>query len=275
MKINILIAYPYINQKLIEKLIEHKDKFNLLIDSGAFTAWNTGKIITLDGYCKMLDSLPIEPERYFALDVIGDAKATEDNYDEMLKRGYKPSPVFTRSQNLSEVDKYFETADMIGCGGLVNKEGPKPQGFIDKVMKQAKGRKVHLLGYTQPKFIKYFRPYSCDSSSWIRAMRYGIADVYMGQGNYVNWSRRQAKEKPSPKILAALKNLGFELDHFKHEKNWSKGTNLAQEVSTRTWLIYQHDIKKHINVKLFLALGDWQSVERLATQYNWLQEQTV
>ena len=50
-KVNILVAFPYFSKAII-KLLDNTDPniFRLIIDSGAFTAWNTNKPIIFNEY---------------------------------------------------------------------------------------------------------------------------------------------------------------------------------------------------------------------------------
>lgn len=266
-KLNILVAYPYMKKNLVEGLVKHGDRINFLLDSGAFTAWKSGKPIELNQYCDFLDSLPMKPWRYFALDVVGDPKATMSNYEKMLERGYKPMPVFTPSQDFADIDRYYQTSDLIGCGGLTDKYGSDGIRYLTKVMNHVKGRKIHLLGYTKPDYIKHFRPFSCDSSSWTRAQRYGLCDLYVGNGTYLSFTRRQAASHPKPHIIEAIKRLGFSLSDFMLEENWRKSRNIARIASARSWTKYMIDAKKAINTNIFLALGALDDLE-LALE-NW------
>lgn len=54
-KANILVAFPYFS-KQIQKTLDNTDPndFRLIIDSGAFTAWNLNKEISFDDYCTFL-----------------------------------------------------------------------------------------------------------------------------------------------------------------------------------------------------------------------------
>ena len=272
-KLNVLVAYPYMKTALIKALIESNDKINFLLDCGAFTAWKSGKPIALDNYCKFLDNLPIEPWRYFALDVVGNPVETMKNYNIMLNRGYKPLPVFTPNQDYKDIDEYYKTTDLIGVGGLTDKYGSKGLIHLNKVFAHTKGRAVHLLGYTKPSFIKLFKPYSCDSSSWVRAQKYGLCDIYIGNGEYVQLSRRQAFNKPSSIIIDAIHKLGFHVSDFAKESNWRKGTNIASSMSARTWIKYMIDAEKNINTKVFLSVGDVQNLNRALLEWDYLQKQ--
>lgn len=253
-KLSVLVAYPYMDKKMVEALEKYRDGIEFFLDSGAFTAWNAGKPIELDDYCRFLERLPFMPDRYFALDVVGDPVATVENYKRMLERGFNPIPVFTPSQSFEDIEEYYKTTEIIGCGGLTTKYGKESIPYLIKVMKYCGGRKVHLLGYTKPEFVKHFRPYSCDSSSWLSARRFGTANLYIGQGKFVNFGRKQAIKKPRQEILNAIKNLGFSLTDFTKEQNWRGGYSIAFQVSTRSWCKYLMDAERAIGTKIFLAM---------------------
>ena len=80
-RLNILVAYPYMNPQVIESLRRCGSWLRFTLDSGAFTAWKAGKPIELDDYCRFLEQLPIKPWRYFTLDVIGNPDGTLKNYE--------------------------------------------------------------------------------------------------------------------------------------------------------------------------------------------------
>lgn len=271
-KLNVLVAYPYMSNGMIDALVANKDKICFLLDCGAFTAWKSGKPIHLDDYCRFLDDLPIKPWKYFALDVVGDPVLTMRNYRIMLDRGYSPMPVFTPSQDYSDIDEYYKTADLIGCGGLTDKYGKKGLIHLTKVFAHVKGRPIHLLGYTKPAFIKHFKPYSCDSSSWSRSQRYGLCDIYYGNGEYIQLTRRLAANKPSEKIMDSIRRLGFSVSELAKESAWRGSTNIASIVSARTWIRYMTESEKNIKTKLFLAMGDKPSLARATDAWDYWHE---
>jgi hypothetical protein len=254
---------------MIDALVAKRDKIKFLLDCGAFTAWKSGKPIHLDDYCRFLDSLPIKPWKYFALDVVGDPVATMRNYRIMLDRGYKPMPVFTPNQEYADIDEYYKTADLIGCGGLTDKYGSKGLIHLTKVFKHVRDRPIHLLGYTKPAFIKHFKPYSCDSSSWSRSQRYGLCDIWYGNGEYVQLTRRDAANKPSQKVMDSIRRLGFSVGDLAKEMSWRGSTNIAQIISARTWVKYMIEAQKNINTSLFLAMGDKASLNRAMEAWDY------
>lgn len=261
-KLNILVAYPYMKKATIEELIIHQGKINFLLDSGAFTAWRSGNPIKLDDYCKFLDQLPIKPWKYFALDVIGDHKETMENYKEMLKRGYNPIPVFTPSQNFDDIDEYYTTSDIIGCGGLVDKYRTRGIVHLNNVMKKVRGRPIHLLGFTSLKYLKHFRPYSCDSSSWASALRYASLNLYDKNGKFINCSKQDFIKQPSPDILRLLREYKVDYNELAKVENWKnsgRGDYAIEQATIRSWVKLHNDIEKNIKTKLFLATASpWQ-----------------
>lgn len=166
-KLNLLIAYPYLKKEYLSDMagLVKEGKCRFLLDSGAFTCHSLGIKVTVDEYCKFLDSLPWKPWRYFMLDVIGDPEATRRNYEIMLERGYDPIPIFTQGDSYDSLEYFYSKSDLVGIGGLVIPDKKKVQAFISETMHHINGRKCHWLGITDDKMVKHFRPYSCDSSA--------------------------------------------------------------------------------------------------------------
>jgi len=268
-KCNVLVAYPYLNASLMRGLVDYKDEISFILDSGAFSAWKSGKNVTLDGYCKFVESLPFAPLFYFTLDVIGDPIATMRNYHEMRRRGFSPVPVFTPGAPIEHLEEYYETSEILGCGGLTNKVGQESLQYLQRIVRASKGRKMHLLGYTKPQLVKHFKPFSCDSSSWCRAQRYGHMDVYLGRGEYGQWNRPSAKHAPKPAIVQALRRMGFDVAPLMSEHHWRK-SGMTQTVSTRSWCYYMRDAERAIRTKIFLAVGNLGHLNEIMSQWRFI-----
>lgn len=276
-KLNILVAYPYMSKQVIRELDANRDKIEFLLDSGAFTAWKSGKPIHIDDYCRFLDSLPFKPWRYFTLDVIGDAEGTMKNYELMLSRGYNPVPIFTPSQDFDEIDYYYSKTDMIGAGGLVGKYNKDGLLYVNKLMKKVNGRKIHLLGYTKSDFLKHFKPYSCDSSSWSSSFRYASAKIYKGNGAWLAFTKKQLINKPSDELINLIKRHGVDPSRLAQQSEWSNGNKeneyAIETLTHRTWVKYQKDIEKNISTKLFLACSTEGQVKLMVRAYDWMNNE--
>ena len=117
------------------------------------------------------------------------------NYEIMLSRGYKPTPVFTFGDDLSVIDEYYKTSDFIGIGGLVGRPSNEMLIGLDKILKKVNGRKAHLLGFTRVEYLKLLKPYSCDSSSWSRWSKIWIyGSVPLGSSKFVKITKKEGEK---------------------------------------------------------------------------------
>lgn len=251
-KLNVLAAFPYLTDKMVSVLNERAPNIRFLCDSGAFTAFKQGKPIALDDYCRFLERLPFEPWRYFTLDVIGDGHATRANYAEMMRRGFKPVPVFTRGEDPAALDDYFATSDVVGLGGLAGTSQP-PGPYLKWLWPQLAGRHVHVLGFSTMMWLKVLRPYSCDSSNWLYGTRYANVGVYVGKGN-VRWiNNAKFKQRPPDDVMTAIARLGFDPYLLQRQTSWNGGNSLVHWISAASWVALQLDVAKNVGTQFFLA----------------------
>ncbi|MEI6439047.1 MAG: hypothetical protein WCO83_02470 [Alphaproteobacteria bacterium] len=265
--LNILVAYPYVTKGVISALLDLPEGSRFLLDCGAFTAWAGGKPIALDDYCRFIETLPITPWRYFALDVIGDPEATRVNYEIMLDRGFKPVPILTPGESLDVMDSYWETSEVVGIGGLTGM-GPKKHGYVRALVRHAAGRKLHLLGYTSPKWLMHHRPYMCDASTWESGARYGALNLYMGGGRFAAITKADFAQRPATEILDRIQALG--VDPYAMAKNaaWSGGNSCSRNLGAASWVAYSMDLERTLGTKLFLANAQEYSLRIIAKTYR-------
>jgi len=272
-KLNLLVAYPYMKKPVIEKLVEHGDKIRFLLDSGAFTAWKSGKPIDLDDYCRFIEKLPIKPWRYFTLDVIGDPHASMKNYQTMLDRGFNPIPIFTRGEDVSVIEDYYKTSDVVGLGGLVGT--PKNKAFVNAVMRKVAGRRVHWLGFTSTDYIKHYRPYMCDSSSWVMSLTYASLALYDRNGRFVKCSKQDFAKKPSNDVLRLLREYDInpaDLGVAGNWKNSGKGDYPIEKAAFRSYTKFQADVFKNAGTLFFMAVASNWQIELSVLAHNFWRE---
>lgn len=250
-KINILVAYPYLKDSMIDFVNNHQDEFRFVLDSGAFTAWKSRKPIKLDDYCRFIEAMPFKPWRYFTLDVIGNPEESFKNYEKMVSRGLNPIPIFTRGESPSMIDRYYQTSEVLGVGGLVGTKGNK--GFVKELMGLIGPRKVHLLGFTHANFIAHFKPYMCDCSSWSYVTRYGSMFVYDFMGKFDSIYRKEFVSKPPDKIMQNIQKLGFNVNDFQKESAWRGDFCLSKILNAKSYLLKSQDAEKLFGTKMFLA----------------------
>jgi hypothetical protein len=258
-RLNILVAYPYVTPQVLEALARVGPDLRFLLDSGAFTAWKANKPIALDDYCRFLDGLPVTPWRYFLLDVIGDPHATMQNYETMLKRGFKPVPIFTRGEDPSVLDDYYKTSDVVGIGGLVGTS--RNRGFVNGIMKKVGDRKVHWLGFTDIDFLKVYRPYMCDSSGWDQS-RYGQIRFYLGRGRFC-YVKRQNLKQIGPKIKEVITSYGFSVEALSLASSWRGSGSPSEQINCASMVRACLDIETNLGTKQFMAEVSAPKIESL------------
>lgn len=274
-RLNFLVAYPYCKPAVFDVLKRQTLPYRFLLDSGAFSAHNAGKIITLDDYCRFLEAMPIKPWRYFQLDVVGDPDKTARNYEKMLERGFTPVPVFTHNESLSRLDELYETSAVVGLGGLVGNKNRK--SIVRRVMNHAKGRKIHLLGFTNDQYLKFYKPYMCDSSSIQSAQMYGHLAIYRGRGEMTVLNKSAFLSRPKPEILEILTRWGFDPKLLAKKENWVEYSSmeresLHREVNYYSWILKSLDYEKNLKTKLFLSVASGAQVMSLFRNFKRILE---
>lgn len=260
-KLRLLVAYPYMAKSVMDLLVKREEEIQLLLDSGAFTAWKAGREINVHEYIKFIKNLPVKPWKYFALDVIGNAEATRTNYQLMLDAGLKPIPIFTRGENPDILDEYYKTSDVVGIGGLVGTQGNK--GFVKGIMGLVGDRRVHLLGFTGLDFLKAYRPYMADSSSWEMGARFAACPLYLGKGRPLVSLRKGTivKQLQDPLIVEAIEAIKLNPSDFLKNDNWAGGRSIARITGARSMRRYSDDIYDNLGTNLFLAASTNLAIE--------------
>lgn len=280
--VNILIAYPYFSDKIKTILENAAGKYHLIVDSGAFSAWNSGKEIKLEDYCKFLDSLPTDMNyRPVQLDVIGDAERSYENLIKMREDGYDPIPVFTRGETLERLDEFYTISDYVMLGGVA--KGGTNKNYVKYFLENNKGRKCHLLGFTRVPFILRYKPYSVDSSSWASAVRYGQMAVYIGGGKMKRYKKQDFMERPSQDRMDVLHSMGFTFDEIARLGNteaWINRSSYSQKqlsafsqfVTLVACVMQAVWIEKHCGTKLYFAASDHNQIEGLLEAHDFVMK---
>ena len=168
----------------------------LMIDNGAFSAWNSGKkIITVEEYtdfCKKFHdefSPFFESIYYIGLDHIPGEKNTKpskeqvdkacditmSNYQYMTNNGVKNVlPVVHQFEDVEWVKKYEEYTDFI-CLSPANDQSNKSRAkWLDEVYSIINPKtKTHGLAATGKYLVKRYSWYSTDSISWLKPFVFG------------------------------------------------------------------------------------------------------
>lgn len=222
---NILASYHYFKSKpeLIKKSIAMNH--SVFIDSGAFSAHNSGKEIDIDDFCKFIKETGAI--HYASLDVMGDAKATIENYNYMVeKHGLKPILTFHMGSSIEELHTVLDVdCKYIALGGLVFSSGI--MNHCDEVWSVILNRKPHLkvhgFGLTNIELMKRYPWYSVDSSSFKSCKRFGRQNII--------WDNFDFKTFSEEEYLELLEKIGFE---FPETEDKEQKTALNK----KKWLLY-------------------------------------
>ena len=270
---NVLVSFPYCTPDVLEVVREWGAGMRWLLDCGAYTALQAGKAVDLDRYIEFVHE--VKPWAHFSLDVIGDPKRTHENYRTMREAGLAPVPVLTIGDGPETVERHYPEAEYVAVAGINGKDGVRSVLRVSEMVSALPTRRLHLLGFTLPHVLKHFRPYSCDSSSWMSAARYGRAHLYVGHGKHVPVSRDTFRKLPDARTRERLRAMGVEPKELATEAAWRGGTSVATELTARTWVRMSAEMEQHLGVRLFIAAPRSGYVQTLRRAWEWQWEEST
>lgn len=167
----------------------YNPKNPLIIDSGAFSAWNKGRTIDVKEYKKFCLSLP-QDCIFINLDVIPKTGSSEADVEKCCMEGYENylylkedikniMPVYHYKDKLHWLSKYSETSSYIGISPANDTHENIKQAFLDDVFRYINPAiKTHALGYTPALGMRKYPFYSVDSISYKSADMFGNIIIY-------------------------------------------------------------------------------------------------
>ena len=143
----------------------------LMLDSGAYSAWNSGKIIDIEALTKAtLD--PIFSESV-CLDVIGDSSASVANSLAMKAAGSPAFPVFHYGDPWEHLALYRSEFSRVGLSCRFGEPVAKSTAWLEQCFARAWPYRFHSFGWTAPDALARFPFDSCDSTSWKSSATWG------------------------------------------------------------------------------------------------------
>lgn len=170
------------------RIIEHPRCASWVLDCGAFSAMNEGMQVDIDAYidyCLKLREHPKPPVDVFALDVIGDWRATEKNFEKMLAAGVKCIPTFHRGSPVAQLDHLASTCEKVAFGGIAGWRGKARVEYVQRMLARVWPKKVHGFGITATDVLFGAPLHSSDSTSWVVGPVQGNWAIYKSQINPV------------------------------------------------------------------------------------------
>lgn len=152
---------------------------SIIIDSGAFSAWNSGKEVDIEKYIEYAQGL--DPDwTYINLDVIPKTGSTPQEIERCIEKGKENFlyiktklknvlPVYHYGEKLSVLKWYMEHTDYIGISPANDTSEKVKREFLNGVFDITRDKiKCHGLGYSSFEGMLKYPFYSVDSISYKR-----------------------------------------------------------------------------------------------------------
>jgi hypothetical protein len=158
-----------------------KNKVDLFLDSGAFSAWSQGHEINIQEYIAFIKENGSCINVYSNLDVIGNPTETWKNQMVMEQAGLSPLPVFHYGEDKKWLKRIINKGyAYISLGGMVPISTKDLVPWLDSLwgdyLTDSSGMpicKVHGFGMTSYSLMLRYPWYSVDSTSWVVTGRMG------------------------------------------------------------------------------------------------------
>lgn len=181
--VNLLLSYAFHNRTDLAKVRKDLVCGRMLIDSGAFTAFTTGRVIHLDEYAEFLEHWQGSWDHAMTLDVIGDPEKTAAQTRVLHMRGIPVMPVFTKGGTLADFDAMVKDVGYVAVGGTVGLGTKHQCARVTMLQRRALdlGGGIHALGVGALSTLRQAKPYSADASSISGAFRFGTVVYFTGR----------------------------------------------------------------------------------------------
>ena len=233
-----------------------KNKVELFLDSGAFSAWTQKIEINIEDYINFIQEHENVIDVYANLDVIGvggkqpnelTAKKTLENQKIMEEKGLSPLPCFHFGEPFKYLVYYVQNYDYVAlgvAGNIGKKLVPWLNNCFSKYICNERGLpkiKVHGFAVTSLSLMLRYPWYSVDSTSWVVTGRMGSIFIpRYRNGKWVydenSWkiavSNRSPSKEEAGKHITTLSPVQKQilLDYI-HEKGYKLGKSEFENVS--------------------------------------------
>ena len=145
----------------------------VMLDSGAYSAFTKGRSVNLFDYMKYIVENDEYISQYVSLDVIGDTFTTKAYYEIMRNKGFRPIPVYHYGCDPLLLQYYAENgAKTVALGNTVKiYDKNEVARWCKEIRERFPDIDLHLLGSSSHKIMACGAVASCDSSAWyVRAV---------------------------------------------------------------------------------------------------------
>lgn len=191
----LLVSYYYLDQFLKNRHRYHYRDW--VMDSGAYSAHNSGVEIRLQDYIDCCKKLMIEDPtltEIYALDVIGDWKASLANTEQMWAQGVPAIPCFHVNEPWDALMHIAKNYPKIAFGGVAQIGSKKALAWAGQCFARVWPKKVHGFAMCSEKVVMSLPFHSVDSTSWeVGPCRFGNWRAFGGQRVSVRGSQQNLR----------------------------------------------------------------------------------
>lgn len=197
---NFLVTLAHDPEKIIHIRNTYPD-VKIMIDSGAFTFWNSGQSMTPEQWLREFARFFPYGDEIIGLDVIFDGPGSLANYKALREQWPNIIPTYHVGEDMGILDEYASMTKRIAIGGLVNNTDANRETYVSKAFHKYRDTlQIHGFGVTTQKHMERFPFFSVDSTTWSNSKRYGETH-YLRDGKKVMVR--------SPKVSRRLANKGL------------------------------------------------------------------
>jgi hypothetical protein len=283
---NRLVSYLYPMQLTKWLELTRGKEGNIILDSGAFSAWNKGVIIDLDQYINYAHHAIKRAERtgkkirVVNLDVIPGSvgktntlkknvreEAAEKGYKNLMKmkaNGITPIHVFHQGEDYQWLYKMIEQTDYIGISPANDVPNQSREAWLTEVFTKLQSENIEVNTHGFAVFIsKMLRalPWtSSDAISWLMIAANG--SIIYPIGGFKNFDYSIAN-KPFNQFLVSDKQI------VKGEKHLTNNLlKLIEEDGYSYEDLQNYKIREAINVRTFHLFEKWLNIYKQKTTYE-------
>ena len=161
----LLVSYVY-----LAPFLKNRSRYayrDWVLDSGAFSAHNSGTEIKLEDYincCKELQASDPTLTEVFALDVIGNWKASLKNCEAMWRQGVEAIPCYHVGEPEVELRAMAKDYPKIALGGCVGFK--QKRKFAEQAFARVWPKAIHGFGFGSETDVMALPWHSVDATNW-------------------------------------------------------------------------------------------------------------
>lgn len=216
------------------------------MDSGAFSAWKSGRPVVLKEYMDYLTTHMAQIDFYASLDVIGNPQASWDNWCIMQDAGFNAMPAYHLGEPIEWLHKMVEAgADYIGLGGIASADKKTRFQFLNQCFKHyPDSTKIgfHGFGVTDRQMLLDYPWRTVDSRQAHLLARFGAIDSPWGAVTINPDCDPRGQQWRTPDAVAKIRNW-IEAGGFDWELACTS-TVLGKFERTRITIIYMEEVAK-------------------------------